>query len=239
LRWRHIRGILLASLLTAAAVATGATPFELYPEGVLDYTALRGPAVYFSVAQACWGPGWAWFSFSGTATTNGNHRYFTRQMAIGGSTNLVTMRHEAWSPATNQVVLSFQLSAPLTAPLTSICATLQADSREFAGGRAYAILTNGTTNNFALPFSGIATIGNSVQQLILRTTGGTNTIFDIAPPRKISMDSQARIELASGSIPGGVTNTTVITVTLPREGALLRRRTGQLDPLQHQWMVPL
>lgn len=194
------------------------TNLTIYPESAIEYTVLNGPAIYFEVDQAQWGPGWSYFTFGGSVIiTNGGRRVFEQTRTINGTANLVTLHHEAWQSAPNQVVLEYSFYAPQDSDLTKLCATIQTRDTTFAGGVAMAISPAAETNTLNLPFDGPSTIGASVKRLILQTPTGTNTIVDIDPPRLVSEHNQARIEFESGSITGGTTNTTRLTITFPED----------------------
>ena len=212
-----LRSAYVLALLAAAMPARAATNFVFYPESAVTYTMLNQEYVYCDINNYAWGPGWAYFTFSGSVAVTNGHRYFNQEVTIGGTTNKIRMKHECWQPATNQVVLSFELSAPQDSALVAVVAPVRAYKPLFAGGRALAISSLGVTNTATLPFSVIGSLGTSVARLILQTAQGTNTIFDISPPRPISMDSEARIELVTGFITAAVPQATTITISMPEE----------------------
>jgi len=212
----NYRTAALAILVLACAGRTVAAPaLVFYPEGALDYTLLNSEHVYIALGGIAWGPNWAYFSFSGAVTVTNQHRYFDQTRTIGGSTNLIRMQHECWLAASNQVMLTYRVSAPQDATLTQVGISMQGYKPLFAGGTALAISSLGHTNTATLPITARGTLGTSVARLILRTASGTNTIIDIDPPRPISMDSQLRITLVSNLIYAAAPQFTTLTITTP------------------------
>lgn len=212
----NCRIVSIALLACACANRASAAPaLVFYPESALAYTMLNDENIYFDFSNISWGPNWAWFGFSGSAVVSNNHRYFDTTRQIGGTTNLIRMQHECWLAASNQIVLTYRVSAPQDATLTMIGIGLQAYKPLFTGGVALAISPSGVTNSTPLPVTARGTLSTNAARLILRTASGTNTIFDVSPPRSVFMDSQLRIELVSNVIYAASPQITTITITTP------------------------
>ena len=192
------------------------TNVVVYPTSGVTYNGMKDGYVTLNNGLACWGPNWKYFSFPGGAVASNDHRYYDQWRTIGGTTVGVRLRHEAWQPSPTQVVAWYEFSVTQDAQFTQIAWTAQTMAPEFNGGTAYAIQANGTTNTRALPIDGLGSLGSDVKRLVLANAADTDSItLDIAPPRTISCDSQARIQLVGNALAANHALTTTITVTIP------------------------
>jgi hypothetical protein len=206
--------IALSALPLLACSCGPAQKWTLYPEGPLEYTVLRGDAVYLQVGSAAWGPQWRWFGFGGKATAEGGRRTLTQSATIGGTEKTVEVKHEGWQRGDTEVVLAYEFHAPQQADFTQICATLMPNMASFAGGSVTAKLTGGEEKQIGLPF-GRGNIGDSVEALILRDGEGAETTVTLDPARPVSMDGDGRLQLIGASIAADETRRTEITLTFP------------------------
>jgi hypothetical protein len=197
------------------ACSCGSTQdWTLYPEGPLEYTALKDGAVWLQVGCVAWGPQWRWFGFGGQATSEGGRRSFTQSSTVGATDRTVEIKHEAWQKGDTQAVLAYEFHTPAQAEFTQICATLSPNMAAFAGGAVTAKLTGGEEKQTALPF-GRGNIGDSVEALVLRDGAGTEVTVTLDPARPVSMDGDGRLQLVGASMAANETRRTEITISFP------------------------
>ncbi|MCX7847644.1 MAG: hypothetical protein N2595_06425 [bacterium] len=208
-----VKVIALASLAWSVRISSANVHLVWYPENTIEYTLLNNEQMYVSIAQIGWGPNWAWFTFDGTAVVTNNRRYVDVTRTIGGTSKQIRMQHECWMEGSNQVVMRFRVSVPEDATLTMYGLGIQGLKPLYKNGVALAIGANGATNTVGLPVTEIGTLSTNAVRLILRDGGGTNTIFDITPARRIFMDNQLRLELVPERIYAASPLETTVRVT--------------------------
>ncbi len=219
--------------LALSCLAVSAAEYAVVPDTAVPYAVLRDGRRYLHVGNVAWGPNWAWFGLRGEATVADGQRLVSGETTIGGTQHTLALRHAARQTAPDRVVLDFELSAVQDAQLTAVVVTLEPAQRLARGGKALAVSADGTTREIALPFGGPAPVGESVSRIDLVAADGATISVAIDPPRTVTVDGAARIELLGASIRAGEARRTTLTLTLPsgttfypdKEATLMRTDT--------------
>jgi hypothetical protein len=210
-----VAGFVALICLAATPVAGPEAEWLLYPEGGLQYTLLKGGRPCMEFGVVAWGPGWQWFGFRGETDRDAEgRRTFAATSPIGGTDETISLRHTGEQDAEGEVVLSYELTAHRAARLTQVVVSVGLEGELFSPGQCTAVMDDSQRTDVPLPL-GRGSIGEAVRSLIFQDAEGDRIELRMDPPRRVTMDGDARITLVGDTIGAGDVLRTDVRLALP------------------------
>lgn len=206
------------NLVTVDSVTFGGqtAPYTMYPTGNRSYSIVRDNVKNMTLGNTCWGPSWAWFSFSGNAGIGPNgERLFIANRDIPNTTSNITLRHRAYAADPYTVVTEWVLTPDLDNSGAYIVAGFDPNLVSYGEGAVIGVMEDDSVAEYD-PGLGRAVIGGQVfKRFYCVENDGDTVTITLDPPAQVSSDGDGRIRLAPTDMVGYTDYTTTITFTFP------------------------
>ncbi len=195
--WKLAEKILLSVVVLATAMprASEAESVLVFPTDSQHHVFMLDGEEYFELGFAGWGPGWAWQSFRGELSTDGQVGVAVSNTTIAASGANVQIRTNTTRTGPRQLTIQARITTDRDTDLTMLIAGLNPEQRSFRQGQALVTDEAGDSVTVPLP-PGRRDLGQQVRELRLSDSQDRETVLTFQPPLALSADGDLRIGLA-------------------------------------------